>query len=124
MVAGIAAAGLWFDPKSAAAIYVLYSAAVYLAALPGVCLADRVFGQQNAIWYGGIIIAAGQIVLSLPGFTGGPELYGCYFGLMLIVLGTGLLKPNISSCMGARYPEGGACRGAGYDIYYLSLNTD
>src|SRR5690625_7103016 len=63
MVAAIAEGGLGFDDKTAAAIYGLYTAAVYLAALPGGWLADRVFGQQNAIWYGGIIIAAGHIVL-------------------------------------------------------------
>lgn len=122
MVAAVTEGGLGFDDKTSAAIYGLYTAAVYLAALPGGWLADRVFGQQNAIWYGGIIIAAGHIVLSLPGFTGVPELYGFYFGLILIVIGTGLLKPNISSCVGELYPEGGARRDAGYVIYYMGIN--
>ncbi len=122
MVATVADGGLGFDDRNAAAIYGLYTAAVYLAALPGGWLADRVFGQQDAIWYGGIIIAVGHIVLALPGFTGVSDLYGFYFGLILIVIGTGLLKPNISSCVGELYPEGGARRDAGYVIYYMGIN--
>lgn len=122
MVATVAEGGLGFDDRTASAVYGLYTAAVYLAALPGGWLADRIFGQQNAIWYGGIIIAAGHIVLSLPGFGLVPELYGFFFGLILIVIGTGLLKPNISSCVGELYPEGGARRDAGYVIYYMGIN--
>src|SRR5699024_4373735 len=76
MVATVAEGGLGFDDETATAVYGLYAAAGYLAALPGGWLADRVVGQQDAIWYGGIIIAIGHIVLSLPGFTGIPELYG------------------------------------------------
>ena len=122
MVASIAEGGLGFDDATAAAIYGLYTAGVYLAALPGGWLADRVFGQQDSIWYGGIIIAAGHIVLSLPGFGLVGEAYGFFFGLILIVVGTGLLKPNISSCVGELYPEGGARRDAGYVLYYMGIN--
>src|SRR5690625_3683568 len=96
MVAAIAEGGLGFDDKTAAAIYGLYTAAVYLAALPGGWLADRVFGQQNAIWYGGSVIAAGHVVLSLPGCSGVLELYGFDCGRVLIVLGVGRLRPNLS----------------------------
>jgi len=122
MVATVSEGGLGFDDPTATAIYGLYTAGVYLAALPGGWLADRIFGQQNAIWYGGIIIAAGHIVLSLPGFGLIGEHYGFFFGLILIVVGTGLLKPNISSCVGELYPEGGARRDAGYVLYYMGIN--
>jgi POT family proton-dependent oligopeptide transporter len=123
MVATVAEGGLGFDDATATAIYGLYTAGVYLAALPGGWLADRVFGQQNAIWYGGIIIAAGHIVLSLPGLGLVGEHYGFFFGLILIVVGTGLLKPNISSCVGELYPEGGSRRDAGYVLYYMGINV-
>jgi len=123
MVASVAEGGLGFDDATATAIYGLYTAGVYLAALPGGWLADRVFGQQNAIWYGGIIIAAGHIVLSLPGLGIVNEHYGFFLGLILIVVGTGLLKPNISSCVGELYPEGGARRDAGYVLYYMGINV-
>ena len=123
MVATVAEGGLGFDDPTATAIYGLYTAGVYLAALPGGWLADRVFGQQDAIWYGGIIIAAGHIVLSLPGFGLVGEHYGFFFGLILIVVGTGLLKPNISSCVGELYPEGGSRRDAGYVLYYMGINV-
>jgi len=123
MVATVAEGGLGFDDATATAIYGLYTAGVYLAALPGGWLADRVFGQQNAIWYGGIIIAAGHVVLSLPGLGLIGEHYGFFFGLILIVVGTGLLKPNISSCVGELYPEGGSRRDAGYVLYYMGINV-
>jgi len=123
MVATAAEGGLGFDDPTATAIYGLYTAGVYLAALPGGWLADRVFGQQNAVWYGGIVIAAGHIVLSLPGIGLIGEHYGFFFGLILIVVGTGLLKPNISSCVGELYPEGGSRRDAGYVLYYMGINV-
>lgn len=122
MVEAVASGGLGFGDATATAIYGLYTAGVYLAALPGGWLADRVFGQQNAIWYGGIIIAAGHITLALPGFGLVPEAWGFFFGLILIVVGTGLLKPNISSCVGELYPEGGAREDAGYVLYYMGIN--
>ena len=122
MTAAAVEGGLGIDDTTAAAIYGLYTAGVYLAALPGGWLADRVFGQQNAIWYGGIIIAAGHIMLSLPGFGLVPESYGFFLGLILIVVGTGLLKPNISSCVGELYPEGGSRKDSGYVLYYMGIN--
>ncbi|AKS41613.1 peptide MFS transporter [Wenzhouxiangella marina] len=122
MVAAVSEGGLGFDDPTATAIYGLYTAGVYLAALPGGWLADRIYGQQNAIWYGGIIIAAGHLVLALPGFGLIGEHYGFFMGLILIVVGTGLLKPNISSCVGELYPEGGARRDAGYVLYYMGIN--
>jgi POT family proton-dependent oligopeptide transporter len=123
MVATVAEGGLGFDDATATAIYGLYTAGVYLAALPGGWMADRVIGQQNAIWYGGIIIAAGHIVLSLPGLGLVGEHYGFFLGLILIVVGTGLLKPNISSCVGELYPEGGSRRDAGYVLYYMGITV-
>ena len=117
MTASIAEGGLNLDDKIAAAIYGLYTMFVYLLALPGGWLADRLFGLRNAVWYGGIIIALGHFSMALPFDE------GFYVGLLLIVLGTGLLKPNISSIVGGLYHEDEqARRDAGFSIFYMGIN--
>jgi POT family proton-dependent oligopeptide transporter len=109
--------GLGFDVTTAAAIYGLYTAGVYLAALPGGWIADRVLGAQRAVWLGGIIIALGHFTLAMP------RTETFFLGLVLIVSGTGLLKPNISALVGRLYPEGGARRDAGFTIFYMGINV-
>jgi len=109
--------GLSYSDQTATAIYGLYTAAVYLAALPGGWIADRLMGAQKTVWYGGIIIAAGHFVLAIP------HEKTFYLGLVLVVLGTGLLKPNISAIVGDLYPEGGARRDAGFSIFYMGINV-
>jgi POT family proton-dependent oligopeptide transporter len=90
--------GLALTDETAAAIYGLYTAAAYLVSLPGGWIADRLWGAQRSIWVGGILIMCGHFVLALP-------LVGTFFlGLILVVLGTGLLKPNVSAVVGALYP--------------------
>ncbi len=116
MVDSVATGGLGLTDEVATAIYGLYTAGVYLAALPGGWLADRLLGAQRAVWYGGVLIAAGHFTLALPHPA-------CFFiGLLLVVLGTGLLKPNISTLVGQLYPEGGARRDAGFTLFYLGIN--
>jgi len=118
MVASIAQgnAGLGIDAENAGAIYGLYTASVYLLTLPGGWLADNIFGQRKAIWYGGIIIMLGHIALAIPGLA------TFYAGLALVAIGTGLLKANISTIVGDLYPEGGARRDAGFSIFYMGIN--
>ncbi|MGH8226188.1 MAG: peptide MFS transporter [Gammaproteobacteria bacterium] len=116
MVAAIDKGGLGFGDKTATAIYGLYMAGVYLTSLPGGWIADRLIGQQRAVWYGGIIIALGHFTLAIPSHE------SFFIGLILIVLGTGLLKPNASTMVGDLYPEGGARRDAGFSIYYMGIN--
>jgi POT family proton-dependent oligopeptide transporter len=117
MVATVERGGMGLDDVSATAIYGLYTMFVYLLALPGGWLADNIFGQRKAIWYGGIIIAAGHFSMALP-FT-----ESFFFGLVLIVLGTGLLKPSISTIVGGLYPENeSARRDAGFSIFYMGIN--
>jgi POT family proton-dependent oligopeptide transporter len=118
MVDAIQTGGLGLDTPTAAAIYGLYTAGVYLMALPGGWVADRIVGARNAVFYGGILIAAGQFSLAFAATT--PA--GFYSGLALIVLGTGLLKPNVSAIVGDLYPEGGARRDAGFSIFYMGIN--
>lgn len=109
--------GLGLAASEGTAIYGLYTASVYLLTLPGGWLADNVFGQKKAIWYGGIIIMIGHIILAIPGGTG-----IFFLGLATVALGTGLLKPNISSIVGELYPEGGARRDAAFSIFYMGIN--
>lgn len=116
MVEAVEKGGMGLTDKTAAAIYGLYTAAVYLVALPGGWLSDRLFGAQKSVWYGGIIIALGHFTLAVPGTK------TFFLGLVLVVLGTGLLKPNISAIVGELYPEGGARRDAGFTIFYMGIN--
>ena len=108
--------GLNIDTPVAGAIYGLYVAGVYLAALPGGWIADRLLGAQRAVWIGGTIIAIGHFTLAVPN----QETF--FLGLVLIVIGTGLLKPNISTLVGSLYPEGGPRRDAGFTIFYMGIN--
>ncbi len=113
----------FFDPirnqplPIAGAIVGMFGASVYLLALPGGWIADRFLGQRKAVIIGGIGIAAGNGVLAIPGLGN-----GFYLGLVLIALGTGFLKPNISTLVGQLYKEGDVRRDAGYTIYYMGIN--
>jgi POT family proton-dependent oligopeptide transporter len=116
MVEQVQDGGLGFSDTTATAIYGLYTAAVYLVCLPGGWIADRLWGAQRAIWFGGIIIMSGHFVLAIPGLT---SFFG---GLILVVLGTGLLKPNISACVGELYGSGDPRRDGGFTIFYMGIN--
>jgi POT family proton-dependent oligopeptide transporter len=117
MTAAASTGGLAFSAEKAGAIYGLYTMCVYAVALPGGWIADRILGQRRAIFTGGVIIALGNFTLAIPG------LLTFYLGLCLIVIGTGLLKPNVSAIVGGLYPEGGARRDAGFSIFYMGINT-
>jgi POT family proton-dependent oligopeptide transporter len=108
--------GMGLQTETATAIYGLYTFGVYALALPGGWMADKIFGQRRAVLIGGIIIAAGHYTMAVP-----TDLT-FFLGLFLIVLGTGLLKPNVSSVVGDLYPEGGARRDAGFSIFYMGIN--
>lgn len=108
--------GLGLGDAPAAAIYGLYTALVYLLSLPGGWVADQVWGQRKAVFVGGCIIAAGHFSMAVPSTT------FFFLGLVLIVLGTGLLKPNVSTVVAELYPEGGARRDAGFSIFYMGIN--
>jgi len=95
----------------------LYTSSVYLSGLPGGWIADRILGHRRSVFVGGVIIAAGHFSMAL----GSPVTF--YTGLVLIVLGTGLLKPNVSAIVGDLYPEGGQRRDAGFSIFYSGINT-
>ncbi len=108
--------GMGMDDRTATAIYGLYTASVYLMSLPGGWLADRLWGAQRAVWIGGIIIAIGHFTLAFS-WT-----HTFYLGLILVVIGSGILKPNMSGLVADLYPEGGARRDAGFSIFYMGVN--
>lgn len=110
------------DDSRAAAIYGLYTSLVYLLNLPGGWVADKLWGQRKTVFTGGCIIACGHFSLAGP-LLGIPELPSLYTGLVLIILGTSLLKPNVSTMVGDLYPEGGARRDAGFSIFYMGINV-
>ena len=113
--------GFGFERPQASAIVGIYAASVYLASLPGGWIADRLLGLRRSIQYGAFLITAGHLSIGVSSFIGGKLFF--FLGLILIVLGTGLLKPNISAIVGDLYPEGGARRDAGFSIFYMGINT-
>src|SRR5260221_1781023 len=116
MVAKVAEGGLGLDVATAAAIYGFYTPGVFFMGIPGGWIAGRLLGQRNAVLYGGILIAMGHYSLAIdsrPSF---------YAGLVLIVLGTGLLKPNISAIVGQLYSADDNRRDAGFSIFYMGIN--
>ena len=116
MVAPASAGGLGFTDQDAASIYGTYTGSVWLAAIFGGLVADRFLGQYRSVLAGGIVIALGHFTLAfkaLPFF---------YTGLALIVIGTGLLKPNVSTLVGSLYETGDSRRDAGFSIFYMGIN--
>jgi POT family proton-dependent oligopeptide transporter len=116
MTAPLAAGGLGFDTAKAGALYGTYTAMVYLLSLPGGWLADRFFGQRRATLAGGVVILFGHVSLAVP------SLPTFYLGLALVVAGTGLLKPSISTMVGELYAPEDRRRDAGFSIYYMGIN--
>jgi POT family proton-dependent oligopeptide transporter len=116
MTASISDGGLNFNNASASALYGIYAASVYLATLPGGWIGDNILGQQKTILYGGITIMLGHLSLAIPGIN------SFYIGLVLVVLGTGLLKPNISAMVGNLYEKNKDLRQSGFTLFYMSIN--
>ena len=110
--------GFGIDRETAGAIYGLYTGAVFLGSLPGGWIADRLIGQRNAVFWGGIVIMLGNFILAIPAT---PPVF--YLGLAVITVGVGLLKPNISAIVGSLYEgQPGAKRDAGFSIFYMGIN--
>jgi POT family proton-dependent oligopeptide transporter len=116
MTAAASSGGLGFSTKHAASIYGWYTFGVYAAAIPGGIIADRWLGQYRSVLWGGIIIALGHFSMAFPSLT------TFYVGLVLIVIGTGLLKPNVSTLVGSLYDPADARRDAGFSIFYMGIN--
>ena len=108
--------GLGWSNVEANAIYGIYAGMVYFLALPGGWLADNLLGYQKAVLYGALIIMLGHFTLAIP-------LEQTFIlGLAFVAIGTGLLKPNISSIVGQLYKDQDERRDSGFTIFYMSIN--
>ena len=117
MVATVEEGGMGLDEKTGGAVYGLYTMFVYLLALPGGWLADRFFGLRKSVFYGGCLITFGHFCLAFP------MMETFFIGLLFIVMGTGMLKPNISSLVGELYSSTEqAKRDSGFSIFYMGIN--
>lgn len=116
MTKAVASGGLGYDDKTAAGIYGAYTGSVYLMSIPGGWFADKVLGTRRAVLIGGILIALGHYSMAVP------TIYTFFSGLVLIVLGTGLLKPNVSAIVGQLYSPEDQRRDAGFSIFYMGIN--
>jgi POT family proton-dependent oligopeptide transporter len=116
MTKTLAEGGLGFDEKYASVIYATYVSSVWYLPLIGGWLADRILGARRAVLLGGIIIACGHYSMAIS------SVVSFYAGLILIALGTGLLKPNISAMVGQLYSDKDARRDAGFSIFYMGIN--
>jgi POT family proton-dependent oligopeptide transporter len=116
LAASVATGGLGFDTGNAKSLYHIYLSLIYLMSVPGGWMADRFFGQRRAVLWGGILIMCGHVVLAIH------NVVAFFFGLFLVVLGTGLLKPNVSSVVGGLYSRDDARRDAAFSIFYMGIN--
>ena len=110
--------GLGLDETLALSIMSIYGSLVYMSGVIGGWLADRVFGTSRAVFYGGILIMLGHIALAIPG-----SISMFFVSMVLIVIGTGLLKPNVSTVVGEMYSEQDERRDAGFTIFYMGINA-
>lgn len=110
--------GLGLDQQTALAITSIYGSLVYMSGIIGGWLADRIFGTSKAVFYGGILIMFGHIALAIPG-----SLTLFFVSMVLIILGTGLLKPNVSTIVGELYSIKDVRRDAGFSIFYTGINA-
>ena len=112
----VARGGLGLSANSGQVILASYSAAVYLLAIPGGIFADRIIGPWLSTLYGGLVIMAGHICLSIPA----PAL--AWTGIVLVAVGTGFIKPNLSTIVGGLYDDDDPRRDAGFQLFYMSVN--
>ena len=109
--------GLGWEEGKALATYGWYTMLVYVVSIPGGIIADKILGQKQSVMIGGWLLVAGHGVLSIE------QDWAFYSGLLLIVLGVGMLKPNISTMVGGLYKEGDARRDKGFSIFYIGINV-
>ncbi|CAM4148858.1 peptide transporter [Bacillus manliponensis] len=109
--------GLGLDKTTAASIMAIYGSLVYMSGIIGGWVADRLLGTTKAVFYGGVLIMIGHIILALP--AGATALF---VSMAFIILGTGFLKPNVSSVVGDIYSAEDHRRDAGFSIFYMGIN--
>lgn len=117
MGAAVADGGLAYTKGQSGAVLAMYMAMVYMMSLPGGWIADKYLGQRRAVFLGGVIIVIGHILLALP------SILFFYLGLAALVLGTGFLKPNVSTMVGQLYDKKDPRVDAGFSIFYMGINV-
>ena len=118
MYTSVTNGGLGFDKAMSQSIMSLYGSLIMMSGIIGGWLADRLIGSRKALLYGAVLIMTGHIVLAFP--NGG--VIGFLFSMAFIILGTGLMKPNISNVVGGIYPEDDPRMDSGFTIFYMSVN--
>ncbi len=107
---------LGYGDKRAYAVYGAYTALVYATPFIGGMLADRLLGSRKAVVLGGMLMAAGHLLMTWQSDIG-------FFGaLALLIVGNGFFKPNISTMVGGLYPKGSPKRDSGFTIFYMGIN--
>ena len=113
----IANGGLGISPNTGQTILAVYGAAVFLLSIPGGIFADRVIGPWRSSLYGGVVIMAGHLCLSVPMES------LAWTGIVLVAVGTGFIKPNLSTIVGGLYDQGDPRRDTGFQLFYMSINV-
>ncbi|MEK4487511.1 peptide MFS transporter [Psychrobacillus sp. FSL H8-0484] len=113
----VTAGGLGMERSTANSIMAIYGSLVYMSGIIGGWIADRLLGTTKTVFYGGVLIMFGHIVLAFPGGT-----TPLFISMALIIIGTGLLKPNVSSIVGDLYSESDVRRDSGFSIFYMGIN--
>lgn len=108
--------GLGWSNKDAIWLYGWYTMLVYVASIPGGWIADKFLGQKKTVMLGGLLLCFGHGILAIP------QDWAFFLGLLLIILGVGGLKPNISTMVGGLYKEGDIRRDSGFTIFYIGIN--
>ncbi len=109
--------GLGWTNGDALALYGWYTMMVYVMSIPGGIIADKILGQKKSVLVGGILLLFGHSILAIE------QMWAFYTGLVLIVLGVGMLKPNISTMVGGLYKKGDIRRDKGFTIFYIGINV-
>jgi len=109
--------GLGMDEKYAMLLYGYFTGFVYFTPLIGGWLADRYLGKRLAVMIGGVTMMLGQFTL-----FGLNSTTGLYIGLLLLIIGNGFFKPNISTLVGGLYKDGDSRRDAAFTIFYMGIN--
>ena len=108
--------GLGWTDGEALALYGWYTMMVYVMSIPGGIIADKLIGQKKSVYVGGVLLLFGHSVLAIE------QMWAFYTGLVLIVLGVGMLKPNISTMVGGLYSKGDIRRDKGFTLFYIGIN--
>jgi len=117
LVATAKEGGLGWTNAQALQLYGTYTMLVYLMSVPGGIIADRLLGQKKCVFFGGVLLVAGHSLLAYQ------APWAFYTALALIILGVGMLKPNISTMVGGLYGSSDTRRDAAFTIFYMGINV-